>query len=336
MATAGWQSLVQERWQGGCVRSCLGVQHRPPASQELTQHRASTVLPALRLGSSRVGAGRGAAKPARPQARTPAPPLLQAGLGRLAQRRAARRGEGSPSSAWPRRAHVPAAAKHCSNTTPQLLWDTRTHVCTLEHAPCTHEHTCMHPHLLSQRNTHLTCHPPVGSSAGTLHPISVGPRASLGQTTGVPWWGCGGGPTCAQPWARAHPAARQPMPGHWQHSPTSPLDLDTPYQSRALGVGARLWLGLCTAEGMREGGGAGELQGGRDENAREQHLCNTRHLHPWDTTHKLQPRPRCTTVTFASPKYAGRDGGGSVSSLHHGNWLHRNNIYILMIFKIHR
>lgn len=221
------------------MRSCLGVQHRPPASQELTQHRASTVLPALRLGSSRVGAGRGAAKPARPQARTPAPPLLQAGLGRLAQRRAARRGEGSPSSAWPRRAHVPAAAKHCSNTTPHhSSCGTHTHMCApsnMHHAP-TNTHACTHTCSLRGTPT-LPAIPRWEALLGRYTPSLWVPEPLWGRPQGSHGGAVGGGtylctalgqsPPCSQA-AHARPLAAlthislglghpipKPCPGCW-------------------------------------------------------------------------------------------------------------------------
>lgn len=53
--------------------------------------------------------------------------------------------------------------------------------------------------------------------------------------------------------------------------------------------------------------------------------------------HHAQPRPspRRTTATFtAPPRCTDRGKGNSVSTLHHGNWLHRSHIYILIMFEI--
>jgi len=140
-------------------------------------------------------------------------------------------------------------------------------------------------------------------------------------------WAGGGGPAGAQPRAGAHPAARQPKPLAGQHSPTPPLDPHTKPVPRGW---CRAAAGSLHRQGVWGGRWGWGAAAGRDE-----HPLPARLLRPRHCTHSPSPDPAGPQRPPASPRHTGSGEGKERFLFHHRNWLHRNNMYILMISETH-
>lgn len=167
-----------------------------------------------------------------------------------------------------------------------------------------HTHACAHAHLLSWGSTRRPCCPrggqlywvvvlrfqgspsPSGADCRAAGQALPPPRVAGDVLVHSPGWS----PPRSQ-------AAQVPSLGSRQHLPTSPLD--TPRQSRVVVVSARLQLGLCAAEGIGAGGGAGDL---RRAEMSTQRGAPTHCRAPAPMPHhtQRQPSPYETTARFTT------------------------------------